>query len=283
MSNISQLKRRIKSITNTSQLTKAMQTVAAMRFKKNLAKEKIAQEYTKSLEVFEQELVNFNLKTLNSPFINRTGDKKLIVILGPTRGFCGGLHRSISNFAYRFLKDQDVDFLNPEKVNFITVNKPAFTQISRNGGMLLASFTELSKNPDEYDLLAISEYIFKTFLADEKIGEVYFVYATNILENPIAVDKILPFSFQESKSISTTSELDSTLEKLFLELVHQFLQAKIQSCLMHTFTAEEKARMVSMNQATDNALKLKSNLNLIYFKERQAKITQEMSEIASNV
>lgn len=283
MSNISQLKRRIKSIASTSQLTKAMQTVAAMRFKKNLAKEKLISKYSLSLENFTDEFSKFNLKDFNSPFIQRTGNKKLIVILGPTRGFCGGLHRSIANFSYRSLKEQNVDFLNPDQVNFITLNKPAFTQISRNGGMLLASFTDLPKNPDEYSLLAVSEYIYKVFLEDSSIGEVHFVYASDNSLEPIKYEQILPFKFKNTKNLSTTFELDSSVEDLFSELIHQYLQAKIQSCLMQTFVAEEKARMVAMNQATDNATKLKSALNLVYFKQRQAKITQEMSEIASNV
>lgn len=287
MPSLKQLKTRIQSIKSTAQLTKAMQAVAAMRFKKNMAKVSSAKEFSEDLNKFKEQILTYlNPK---SPFVTGNPDGRVLsLIVSPTRGFCGGLHRSLSIASHKFLKGLNIDPVDPKQATFITINKPGVKQISRLGGSVLASFNELPKNPDQYDILSVSELIYSAFSQNADFKEVYLTFAS-LPKGEIVTTKILPLN-QEKSNFDEKEDpndlgrvIDSPLDSLAKEFIHQYLQATINSALLQTYACEEKARMVAMHQATDNAQKINQSLQLSYFRQRQAKITQEMNEIAGGV
>lgn len=288
MSSLQQLKSRIRSVKSTSQLTKAMQTVAAMRFRKNIVKADKSKQF---MDLVEQTLVNLigvvdyaERAKLIQPRFSKTN---LFLIISPTRGFCGGLHRLVTLETYKTIKDLGLNTSDNSEVKFVTVGRPAHKQVSRLGGELLAAFDELPKNPDQYDVLAVSELLYDLYQTDSSIGKVYMSYVA-YPSGKIVTIPILPFDLNRLSTSSKTTSLDlftvdSTSEKLIDELIHEYLQAEIFGAIWQTFASEEKNRMVAMNQASDNAKTLMQGLQLAYFRTRQAKITQEMAEISSNV
>ena len=288
MSSLQQLKSRIRSVKSTSQLTKAMQTVAAMRFRKNIVKADKSKQF---MDLVEQTLVNLigvvdyaERAKLIQPRFSKTN---LFLIISPTRGFCGGLHRLATLETYKTIKDLGLNTSDNSEVKFVTVGRPAHKQVSRLGGELLAAFDELPKNPDQYDVLAVSELLYDLYQTDSSIGKVYMSYVA-YPSGKIVTIPILPFDLNRLSTSSKTTSLDlftvdSTSEKLIDELIHEYLQAEIFGAIWQTFASEEKNRMVAMNQACDNAKTLMQGLQLAYFRTRQAKITQEMAEISSNV
>ena len=265
-----------------------MQTVAAMRFRKNIIKAENSKQF---VSLVEQTLINLigAVDYIDRAVLtqSRVGKANLFLIISPTRGFCGGLHRLVTLQTYQFIQDLGLDSSNNSEVKFITVGRPALKQVSRLGGQLVAGFNELPKNPDQYDILAISELLYKTYEEDKSIGKVYVSFI-NYPNGKVITQSILPFDLSQFEKLPKTQNvdlftIDSTPEELIDELVHEYLQAEIFGAIWQTFASEEKSRMIAMNQASDNAKTLMKKLQLSYFRTRQAKITQEMAEISSNV
>jgi F-type H+-transporting ATPase subunit gamma len=287
MSSLLQLKRQIKSIKSTAQLTKAMQAVAAMRFKKGLQKAQAVVEYRKHLQQFRSTLQELEAEKVEEYLQNFTEGKKVLsVIIAPSRGFCGGLHRQVAASTYKFLRAQGLEPTDSEQVSFITLHRPGFKQVSVLGGELLAAFNELPKNIDSYDLLAVSELIYQLCFVQKSFKEVYVSFADHI-SGKVVTEKILPFSLEASDAKHSAPAnvapvtIDVDLKMILEELLHQYLHMVIYTGLLQTQVAEEKARMIAMNQATDNAKKLVDKLQLVFFKKRQTKITQEVNEVSA--
>jgi F-type H+-transporting ATPase subunit gamma len=282
MSTIRNTKNRIKSVQTTAKITKAMKAIAAMRLKRYSAKSTHVEEYTKTL----QNSLNDVLQTAptTNPILTGNPDGKiLLVIVGPSRGFCGGLHRTAVSETIKFFQAQNVDITDPTQVEIITINRPANRVLSKTGGKVVASFDGPYKQIDTYKILPISELINQLWLT----GNYKAVYlssakANSALKANIIVDKFLPFiSDLNTANISnkTPVNIDTDSDHLVAEIVPQLIHAEVYLGLLLTQTAEEGARMLAMNQATDNAKELEKKLKTIYFRQRQAKITQEIAEI----
>lgn len=281
MPSIQQLKQRIKSVQSTSQLTKAMQAVAALRFRRYQNLSKSAQSYFSQVKDLNSlALASFSNLKDNKFFGKPKNGKTLMVIVSPTRGFCGGLHRLVTLKAYKYLEDLGLKTTDSDQVNFITINKPGYKQASRLGGEILAAFNELSKAPDSLEMLAVSETIFRFFKdPKENFSTVYLSFVDE--SGSVQIQQLLPFSGVQESNVPTVIDMDE--DKFLEELVHQYLHAQLFAALTSTQLSEERSRMVAMNQATDNAKKLTATLQLTYFRARQTKITQEMNEISSNL
>ena len=280
MSSIRNTKNRIKSVQTTAKITKAMKAIAAMRLKRYTAKALHIENYTLTL----QKSINGVLKTLpsavNSPILlgNPEG-KNLIIVIGPSRGFCGGLHRTCVSETIKYFAKNGVDIANPTQADIITVNRPAKRTISKTGGSIVASFDGPYKNIDTYKVLPISELIYQLWLSGSyKSVHLAFAKANSALVAKIEVNQFLPFEF-DMDSDHTPVNIDTDYDSLIKEIVPQLAQAEVHYGLLLTQTAEEGARMLAMNQATDNAKEMENKLKIIYFRQRQAKITQEIAEI----
>lgn len=285
MSSIRNTKNRIKSVQTTAKITKAMKAIAAMRLKRYSAKATHVEQYAKTL----QNSLNDVLQTVpstNPVLAGNPEGKILLVIVGPSRGFCGGLHRTAVSETIKFFQAQNVDITDPSKVEIISINRPANRVLSKTGGKVLASFDGPYKQIDTYKILPISELINQLWLT----GNYKAVYlssakANSALKANINVDKFLPFGGDVNKNFITSIEsktpvnIDTDSDHLIAEIVPQLIHAEIYLGLLLTQTAEEGARMLAMNQATDNAKELEKKLQIVYFRQRQAKITQEIAEI----
>jgi F-type H+-transporting ATPase subunit gamma len=267
-----------------------MQAVAAMRLRRYSEMLKNVISYSDGLENFLQELffgLNMDqVKDLSNldDFNEKKSGKILVVLAGTSRGFCGGLHRQIVTDTYLYLKSLGVDPTDQSQVNFITINKPAQRIVSKLGGKVLAFFNGPFKDLNPYSLLPISELVYQVW----KAGDIKKVILVNGLgklgkKAEIEFSQILPLAlpkFEHSETETKTPvNLELSSEEILAEFLPQWLEAAIHTAILKTQTAEEGARMVAMNQATDNAKRLSERLRLSYFRQRQAKITQEISEI----
>lgn len=287
MSSIRNTKNRIKSVQTTAKITKAMKAIAAMRLKRYSTKSTHVEQYTKTL----QNSLNDVLQTVPavSPVLKGNPEGKiLLVIVGPSRGFCGGLHRTAVSETIKSFQAHNVDITDPSQVEIVTINRPANRVLSKTGGKVLASFDGPYKQIDTYKILPISELINQLWLT----GNYKAVYlssakANSALKANIVVDQFLPFGGDLSQGGSvgvavknkSPVNIDTDSNHLIAEIIPQLIHAEIYLGLLLTQTAEEGARMLAMNQATDNAKELEKKLQIVYFRQRQAKITQEIAEI----
>jgi F-type H+-transporting ATPase subunit gamma len=278
MPSLQNIKRRIKSVQSTAQLTKAMQMVASMRFRTNQVLASRSHKYRQSLVNLYQKLevkeVTSNLQHFFES--NKIANKTLMVIVSTQRGLCGGLHRASVISAYNWLESKEIDHNNPNQVEIITVNTPGFKQVSNYGGHLRAGFNDFKRQLISEEVLSISELVYDLF-SQRGFKEVRLAYISSLTGKAV-VEQILPLIPTPSTHEDATL-IDSDVERLSLELVHQYLHSVVYDAMSQTMAAEEKGRMIAMNQASENAKKLTQNLKLNYFKQRQANITQEMSEI----
>lgn len=288
MPSIRQLQTRIKSVQTTAKITGAMQAVAAMRLKKYTQQSNAAHRYGEGLRNVLRKIVSSLSDFDNSPLLKtRTEGKVLMVIVAPSRGFCGGLHRSVVLNAYQNLKEKGVDPADPNQVEFITIHKPAYRLMTKVGGKILAFFNGPFKELNPYKILPVSELIFRLWAEEQsRFKEVYIAFAepTSSLKADLHTQKILPLTHDDlgEENLDTLSEhtfLENDMDKFLYEFLPQWLEMNVHQALVETMAAEEGARMMAMNQASDNAKRLTDKLKLVYFRQRQAKITQEISEI----
>jgi F-type H+-transporting ATPase subunit gamma len=285
MPSLRQLNSRIKTVQTTTKLTKAMQAVAAMRLRKLTKQAEITKGYRNDLEVVFHSLCK-SLKISNGQnlyFDTDTTKPVLVVIISPTRGFCGGLHRTVVTETYKTLIQRGFDPLNRDKVTFLTVHRPAQKMISKLGGNILASFSKNYKEVNAQALLPIAELINQAWISGD-FSEVILSFAesSHTLKAVISTEQLLPFlqiSDENSVSSGVQVNLPKEITNLISEFAPQWIEMKIHHAMIQTRTSEEGARMIAMNQATDNATRLTDKLKLAYFRLRQAKITQEISEI----
>ncbi len=281
MSTIRQTKNRIKSVQTTAKITKAMQAVAAMRLRRYSRKCEVATKYSENLKTsLDSALVSIpNVE--NYPILSgNPNGKTLVVVVAPSRGFCGGLHRTCVSETFKFLEAHNINALDNDRVEFLTVNRPGFRVISKLGCAVKANFAGPYKEVDPYIILPISELIFRLWLKGE-YSKVYITFAktSSSLKPNVISQQILPFVVAESVAKENPINDDTDFDGILNEAVPQYLQGLINFAILSTQTAEEGARMVAMNQATDNAKELTKKLQLVFFRQRQAKITQEISEI----
>ncbi len=294
MPSIRQLSQRIKSVKTTAKITGAMQAVAAMRLKKYTHQSNTLGQYGHELKSVLSRILASLSSFDQSPLLRpRKTGKTLVIIVAPSRGFCGGLHRSVVVHAHQQIKALSLDPANGDQVEYITLHKPAYRMMTRLGGLILAYFNGPFKDLNPYKVLPVSELVYRLWSApDSKFKNVFMAYAepSASLQAKLHFVPILPLDDSENtfQSESQTSEinlkaesslLEVDVEQILAEFLPQWLEMNIHLALVQTMAAEEGARMMAMSQASDNAGRLADKLKLVYYRQRQAKITQEISEI----
>ncbi len=279
MSQIKQTKNRITSAQTTAKITKAMQTIASMRLRKFQKQANVVNKYFNSLI----ESLGSTLSGNNNPIlVGNPNGKTLVIIAGASRGFCGGLHRTIVLDGYKQLKEKGVDLNDSSNVELITINRTTNRMASKLGANIKANFDGPYKNIDIFSVLPIAELVNRLW---QKGGykAVYIVFAKNLstTKPSIIVDKILPFNIEQHTNVEnlTIVNYDTPQSEIIPEALTLISQTVIHQGILSTQSAEESARIVAMSQATDNAKTLEDKLKVVYFRLRQSKITQEISEI----
>ncbi len=302
MANTRELRRRIKSIKNTAQITKAMQMVAAAKMRKAQNQAINGRPYSFNLSSALKRVLPL-VELGAHPLLQANDNKKsTVIVISTDKGLCGALNTNL----FRMLTQSDL--LSPDN-NFITVGKKARNFIAKMGRNLIADFENL-------DLVTfrlatqLSKMIMDSFMAGG-IGEAYIAYphfGSALRQEPTKV-KLLPISAEDvivSVAKQSSSEKEIALShsevhrtssprndeggeflfepdpKALLDyiLVHH-IQIKIYQAMLETKASEYSAKMFAMQNATDNALDLVDDLNLTYNQTRQSAITKELLEITT--
>lgn len=285
MANTREIKRRMHSTKNTAQITRALQMVSASKMKKAQTRALESLPYAEGL----YELVSTigNLKDLENPFLREVEEVKnvLFVIVGPSRGFVGSM---VSNLTIALDKYIDQIRLNEEgvKVKAITIGKVG----KRIGEILNLEIThmiqEYKDDLESQDLDSLKEII-KTGFETQEYDEVYLAYThfVNTLTQDPKIKRILPIKLDQKSQAESETKKDIVFEpgrKAILNtLLPEYFENQILTAILEVVASEHSARMVSMQNATDNALELMDSLNLEYNKSRQSKITSEIIDIVS--
>ena len=284
MATIKLIRRRIKSASNISQITRAMEMVAASKMKR-------AQEAANSGKPYAQKIyqavaeLGAHAKEKSHPLLMQTNPtgKKLIILISTNKGLCGGLNTNL----FRSL----TPLIHKEKTNieFVSVGKKGEAFVVRAGSYLVADFSHLPAFTES--VVSITKFAIEGFVKGT-YGQVYVVYNNFIsaLKQIPTMKRILPIgNFEgpqdtvvETRTHFTTEFLfEPSREEILNSLLPHYLENQIRSAILEAQAAEHSARMIAMKNATDAALDLVDALTLSYNKARQEKITYEIADIVT--
>ena len=283
MHSIRDLRRRIRSISSTAQITKAMQMVAASKMRKAQQAALAGRPFAYLLYRIQREATT-RMGEFSHPLLEkREVRKRAVILIAADKGLCGALNGNVFRVASRF---------DPQSTVFITAGRKAAQFVARTGRQLAAKF-EYADSPRFSDSAAIAACARDLFLRKE-VDQVQVVatrFVNTLTQDPIALD-YLPVgaitelkipgmeSEEELKASDTESLFEPNPDTVVAYLLSHYLNLYIHQVLLDAKASEQSARMVSMKNATDSANHLIHDLSLEYNKQRQGNITKELLEIA---
>ena len=277
------LRRRIRSISSTAQITKAMQMVAASKMRKAQLAALAGRPFVRVLYRIQREATT-RIRDFHHPLLDRREvRKRAIILVGADKGLCGALNSNLFRIAAEF----DV----PSTL-FITAGRKAAQFIARSGRQLVAEFA-YADTPQFSEARAIAAFARTLFLKKE-VDQVQVVatrFKNTLAQEPLCIE-FLPVgeittmkvpgvrSEEDLASDTTESVFEPSPEFVLSYLLSHYLDIYIYQVLLNAKASEQSARMVSMKNATDSAENLIKDLTLEYNKLRQGNITKELLEIA---
>ena len=282
MSSSQEIRSQIASIQNTQKITKAMEMVAASKMKKAQDQMTMARPYADKILNVISHLAHAHPEYESDFLSSRDVSKKGYIIVSSDRGLCGGLN---NNLFKKVLDQVEIDKSNSIESAFSLIGNKSTSFFQRVGGAVMAKTSQLGDKPKIEQVLGLIKSTIDKFLSGE-IDELYIVYnrfVNTVSQEPV-VQKILPISIIEKNDdydfywdYIYEPDAKDVLESLFT----RYLESLIYRAIVENLACEQASRMVAMKAASDNASDLISELQLIYNKNRQAAITQEISEIIS--
>jgi len=277
MATIRQINRRIKSVRNTSKVTKAMEMISASKMRRAQERTLAARPYA---EKIKQVLADLAAQTLvgeegHPLLVKRPVNKVAVVHITPDRGLCGGLVANVNRSAARFIMDKGVP------VSTTAIGRKGRDFMLRSGQQVRAEFINMSDKPSVSDILPVARIVVDDYIAG-LVDEVYVSYTqfVNTVSQKPAMVKLLPIEptvFEAGKNNEYIYE--PTPEAVMSELLPRFIEMSLYHALLEAIASEQSARMVAMRNATDNAHELIGELTLKYNKARQEMITKELLDI----
>jgi len=278
-----ELRRRIKSITSTSQITRAMQMVAASKMRKAQQATLMTRPFARLLYRIQRDATAHSSEFTHPLLQVREVRKRAVILIGTDKGLCGSLNTNLFREAARF---------DPATTVFITAGKRESQFIARTHRQLAAEFT-FTDSPRMEEARPIANFARNLFLNGE-VDEVKVVASLfiNTLTQRAGVVEFLPIGEikgikipgveSEADLASDTNEVlfEPSPETVLSYLLGHYLNIFIYRVLLEAKASEQSARMVAMKNATDSATNLTEELTLEYNKLRQGNITKELLEIA---
>ena len=277
--NMKEIKERIDSVKNTSQITNAMNIVSSTKFKRFQVLTLKSRSYARAVnEAFDNLVASLTGNKFvifdGKPEVKRVG----IIVMTSDRGLCG----SFNSNTFRRLESMKKEFQKEGKeVSVITIGRKAKEYCKNRDINVDSEYTQMIPETMFETGKKISEDVVQFYLNDF-YDEVYMIYSkfVSAVEYNIQVEKLLPI---EKKEGLPTNEyvFEPSEEEVLNSFVPQVLNIKLYQSLLENSASEHSARMSAMKQANDNASEMIRNLEVQYNRERQGKITQELTEIIS--
>ena len=292
MANLRDIRRRIKSVKSTSQITKAMELVSAAKMKKAQDQALAGRDYADKLN---KVLVNLKENTTEEshPLLEkREGAKELMLVISTGRGLCGGLNTNLYKTVTKSATDE---------TEYVTVGKKLRQTIAKTGGNIVTDWEVADPVPFN-DAKPISKFLTEKFLSGEydKISVAFNNFVSTLTQTP-EVFQLLPIESEDlgekqdyvgvdkgeigvtdkAAALRADYDFEPSAEGVLDKLLPLYINFQIYQMLVEARASEHSARMVAMKAATDNAKNMIDDLTLEYNKARQASITAELLEITT--
>ena len=281
MANLRDIKKRIKSVKNTQQITKAMKMVSAAKLRRAEESVKQARPYAnKMLGV----LSSLALRADSSahPLLARREVKKVaVIVITSDRGLCGAFNSGIIKKADSFLR---LNKMNYESIGLTVVGRKASEHYKRTGGQINKEHTNILYGFGYHTAAGIAGDIINAY-ANEEVDEVYLLYKEykSALVQEATLERLLPITPLEGETEMSVVDYiyEPNKDSILEEILPKHVEIQVYRALLESIASEHGARMAAMDSATRNAKDMIGRLTLYYNRARQATITKELVEIVS--
>jgi F-type H+-transporting ATPase subunit gamma len=280
-----EIRRRIKSVKNIGQITKAMELVSASKMRKAQMATSSSRSYAKlSSELLKNLLDKVALKT--HPILQRVmpedapvvpQHKALIILITSDKGLAGALNTNAISAALGVAKNEGAG-----QVDFVSVGKKGTEALRRAGQNLVAVFPGKDRGINIFDAKAITNIAIDDFLnfTYDKVYVVYTDFISTLLQKPHVL-QILPLTDRTTDNVLEEYEFEPSPDEIMENLIYRYLEFSVFQCMQEAAASEHSARMVAMRNANQSASDLIDDLTLSANQARQAGITRELSEISA--
>jgi F-type H+-transporting ATPase subunit gamma len=286
MATLREIRGRIKGIKTTQQVTKAMKMVAAAKLRRSQDAVLQARPYAFKMQELLESLSQ-KVDTSQFPLLSPRKEVKsvLVIAVAADRGLCGAFNSNLFKTAHQVLDVEYAHLLKAGKVKMICVGKRSVEHFLKGGYQVVGEYGGIFNKIEFASAKAIAEQAAEMYLSGE-VDRVIVVYNEfkSLLASKLKTDVFLPIVPVEKKQGQLAGGdyiYEPSPEAIINELVPRHLSTQIWRILLESFAAEQAARMMAMDSATENAKELLRTLSITYNRARQAAITKEIIEIVS--
>lgn len=281
-----ELKSRIKGVQNTKKITRTMEMVSTAKAKKTVNRVVMSQPYALKVQELMETITAGDVQ-VDHPLLRKVHQVKKvgILVIAANRGLCGGYNNNVINLGIERANEYRAA---GAEVEFRLIGKKAMSVFKFLKEPFKDGYTEIDDKPTFAEAKAFGDYYMDAFMSEEldSVEVVYTRYYSSSSQKPYAL-KLLPFVMdktQEEAQKNATHEKANYLfepnpEKILHELLPRIVRTSFYQAMLEAVTSEQIARRIAMKNATDAASDMMKMMNREYNKIRQAKITQEISEI----
>ncbi len=280
MPNLKDIKKRIGSVKNTRQITKAMKMVSAAKLRRAQENVIAARPYARKLGEVLERLAKTQGQDVHPLMEKREAKKALLIVVTSDRGLCGGFNANICKAADRFLKEHKSRY---EEISITTFGRKGFDFL-KNRYTVTKNYNNMFGNLNYQTAALLAQEVIDGF-NEEQYDEVYLLFNAfrSVMSQDITLNKLLPIEAPEAEQEESAPEYlyEPSMAALLAEILPKHVEVQIFRSLIESVAAEHGARMTAMDSASKNANEMISKLTLQYNRARQAAITKELMEIIS--
>jgi F-type H+-transporting ATPase subunit gamma len=282
------LRRRIKSVQNTKQITQAMKSVASAKFRKAQKSVLEGRPYWHNFPALTSKVAGW-VREQDHPLLQRREERKVLgIVISSDKGLCGAFNSNLLDEAFTFFKNKSAR----SEVRMVLMGKKAVSFFDRHSFVKERVYSDHTHLLSEEEIKELSQHVIRLFVLS-RTDAVYIAYNEfkSILAPRVTIVQLLPIDPQrrtgETEGDLLHEEMDPELEPQASLLLDAFLPLYVEKQIQHAFhesqAAEQAARMMAMDNATRSADDLIDDLTLLLNKIRQASITKELLEIMTAV
>jgi len=290
MAGTKEIRLKIKSVQNTRKITKAMEMVAASKMKKAQERMRAGRPYARRILSIAMHAARANAE-YKHPLLTRRPDVKRVgaVVITTDKGLCGGLNTNL----LRVMLNQHKEWIaKGVEVEYCAIGNKGFGFLNRMGGKIVSQVVNYGDRPALERLIGPVKMLVDSYL-EGRLDEVHIFsnrFVNTMKQEPTHTTMIpIPFELQapDGSDVDEHKVREGSWDYLYEpdaktvldELLVRYLETFVYQAAADNIASEQSARMVAMKSASDNALNIIEELQLIYNKSRQASITKELSEI----
>jgi F-type H+-transporting ATPase subunit gamma len=288
MPNLLDIRRRIKSVKNTQQITKAMKMVSAAKLRRAQDRVVTARPFANKMGEVLGELAKRTDEDFHHPLLDLRGDQRyLLVLVTADKGLCGAFNTNLTKAAQHFMRDN-----SDKQVELLAIGRKGRDFFRNRRAVIAAEYIGLTgKGRVEFsEALEVARSIIKLYTEDTGIDKVFLIYNEfkSVLSQRVVLEQLLPVARakEPEPEVKTTVTLvdyiyEQPPEEIFSRLLPRLIETQIFRALLESVASEHGARMTAMDSASKNASELIDTLTLNMNRIRQAAITNEIIEVVS--